>query len=560
MIPSTDAESISAHLDAAHAKLSDLRFADALWNRRLDVWSSDAATQQQIATRLGWLSTIDFVTPHLPRVRAFAESIRADGFTDVVLLGMGGSSLAPEVIRQVLGVAAGFPRFRMLDSVDPAAVRDAMSAAETTLFVFASKSGGTIEPNVLAAEARRRVGAAGHGWGSRVIAITDDGTALHQRARAERYRDIFVNPSDIGGRYSVLSFFGIVPAALMGVDLDRFLSAARAMAQACRAAEPGDNPGLALGALMAAAASAGRDKLTLVVPDRLEPFGLWVEQLVAESTGKQGKGVIPIAGDSARARYGADRAAVAIELGDDVPDADVLARLRASGAPIATLEMPDAHALGAEFFRWEVATAAAGVLLGINPFDEPNVQQAKDATRALLDVYIAQKRLPVPEPHASFDGVRLTLSHAAQDHLQGDRAEDFLRVLRPGDYLGLLVYLPPKPTDPGAPLQRLRAEVAARTGCATMFGYGPRYLHSTGQLHKGGPNSGVFVIVDARPSEDLPIPGQPFSFGVLETAQALGDFASLEKARRRALLVLLPRPDDKLLETFVERLLRGLGK
>jgi hypothetical protein len=446
----------------------------------------------------------------------------------------------------------------MLDSVDPAAVRDAMSNAATSLFLLASKSGTTIEPNVMAAEARRRVEVAGHVSGSRFVAITDENTALHERARAERFRDIFVNPADIGGRYSVLSFFGMVPAALMGADLQSLLASARAMADACRVANTRENPGLALGAVMAGAAHAGRDKLTLVVPDRLAPFGLWVEQLVAESTGKQGKGIVPIAGESPKVRYGQDRAAVVVTLSGDAPDTAVVERLRDSGAPVVRLGMPDAASVGAEFFRWEVATAAAGRLLDINPFDEPNVQQAKDATRALLDTYVAERRLPMSGPHAARDGARLTLSAAAQECLDGTSADTFLRVLGQGDYFGLLAFLSPLDSALGDAFSMLRTEVAARTGCATMFGYGPRYLHSTGQLHKGGANKGVFVIVTATPADDLPIPGEPYSFGVLEMAQALGDFASLERTSRRALHVHLSQPSAAVFTRVAEMLLAAL--
>lgn len=546
---------LGAEIDRAFDRLSRFRFADALWNRELAVWTSDPGVQQKIANRLGWLTALEHVKRGLDRLRGFAEGVRAGGFTDVVLLGMGGSSLAPEVMRQVLGVAAGYPRFRMLDSVDPHAVRDAMAHAATSLFLFASKSGGTIEPNVMAAEARARVEKAGHTpWASRFVAITDENTALHQRALAERFRDIFVNPSDIGGRYSALSFFGLVPAALMGADVDRLLAGARAMSDACRATDPRANPGVALGAVMAASAAAGRDKLTLVVPPRLAAFGLWVEQLVAESTGKEGKGVVPIAGETPDATYGNDRAAVVVTVGQEAPDAGTVERLRASGAPIVTVHMDDSTALGGEFFRWEVATAAAGWLLGINPFDEPNVQQAKDATRGLLDTYGAQRRLPSPEPHAERGGIRLTLTDAAQQALNAP-PDRFLTALRPGDYFGLLPYVSPADAALATAFDRLRAEVARRTGCATMFGYGPRYLHSTGQLHKGGPATGVFVIVSAAPETDLPIPGEPFSFGVLEQAQALGDFASLERTGRRALLIQMPKPDAAMFGRLVDTLL-----
>ena len=536
----------------ATARLDRVGFVDALWNRRLDVWSGDAATQAKIATRLGWLGALDFIAPQLPRLQAFAERLRSEPITDIVLLGMGGSSLAPEVLRRVLGVADGLPRFRMLDSVDPDAVRAAMGRASTSLFVLASKSGSTIEPNVMAAEARRRIVAGGEPrWGSRFIAITDENTDLHRRAADEGFREIFVNPADIGGRYSALSFFGMVPAALMGADVERIVAGARAMETACRGRAVEANPGLALGALMAAGAQTGRDKLTLLLPERLASFGLWVEQLVAESTGKEGKGVVPITGESVMPVSDTDRVVVTVRLNGEIPP---VAPPPDGRVPLVELDLPDATALGAEFLRWEVATAAAGLLLDINPFDEPNVQQAKDATRVLLDSYRAQGRLPIPEPHGATDGARLTLSSAAEERLSGASAEAFLRTLERPDYFGLLAYLPPDEPMFEDVLQEFRAQVAATTGCATMFGYGPRYLHSTGQLHKGGANNGVFIVLTAEPTQDLPIPDEPFSFGVLEMAQAVGDFQSLDKTGRRAMHVHLPHRDPNLLRQVLATL------
>jgi hypothetical protein len=460
-------------------------------------------------------------------------------------------------LRQVLGIVDGYPRFRMLDSVDPDAVRDAMDAAPQSLFILASKSGSTIEPNVMAAEAQRRLASIGAGWASRFVAITDPDTALHRRAVIEGFRDVFVNPADIGGRYSALSFFGMVPAAVMGADLDRILATARQMETACRQASCADNPGVALGALMAAGATAGRDKLTVLVPRRLRSLGLWIEQLVAESTGKHGKGIVPITGEAAGAPIGSDRVIVAIALGSETADPGELADARASGAPIVELQMSDVTALGAEFLRWEVATAAAGVLLGINPFDEPNVQQAKDATRALLDSYRATRQLPQAEPHGSLDGARLTVSSAAQEQLAGASADRFFGLARPSDYIGILAYLPPDRPQFDVALQEFRHALGAGTGCATMFGYGPRYLHSTGQLHKGGANNGVFVVITAPPATDLPIPGEPFSFGVLEMAQAIGDFQSLDRSGRRALHVHLPSRDVELLGRVTASLVQG---
>jgi glucose-6-phosphate isomerase len=543
-------------LEDSYARLDRLRFADALWRKQLDVWSADPAVQSLIATRLGWLDALNVVTPQLPRLRAFADAVRRDGFTHVVLLGMGGSSLAPEVLRQVLAAQNSTPSFHVLDSVDPEAVRAAMAHAATSLFIVASKSGSTIEPTTMAAEAKRRVIEAGHTqWASRFVAITDEGTGLHRSATADGFRDVFVNPSDIGGRYSALSLFGMVPAALMGLDLDRLLAGARAMESACRIAQSRDNPGLALGAVMNAGFERGRDKMTLLLPKRLESFGLWVEQLVAESTGKHKKGIVPIAGESAE--MGDDRVVVVVRVGDDTPEPAVLDRAKASGAPLVTIQLPDVYALGAEFLRWEVATATAGLLMAINPFDEPNVKQAKDATSALLTVYEQRKRLPLPEPHAEINGVRLTLSEAAQAALSGAPATSFLRVIGRGDYVCLLAFLPTDDTRFDGLLKEFRTKSGVRGDCATMFGYGPRYLHSTGQLHKGGANNGVFVVIVAEADEDLPIPDYPFSFSVLETAQAVGDFQSLDREQRRALLVTMPRRDPELLRRVMMSIVEG---
>ena len=553
-----DPGSIDAALERAYHRLEQCGFADALWMRRLEVWTADEEVQQTIATRLGWLDAPAIVLPQLLRLRTFADSVRSSDISDVVLIGMGGSSLAPEVLRAVVGVAPGFPRFRILDSVDPDAVRTAMARPAASLFVLASKSGSTIEPNVLAAEAERRLREAEvSDPGSHFIAITDENTALHARARDQRFREIFINPADIGGRYSALSFFGMVPAALMGIDVEALLASAQAMAQACRLADPRRNPGMALGATMAAAALAGRDKLTLLLPDRLEPFGLWVEQLVAESTGKQGRGIVPITGERGQIEggnvpLGGDRVVVRVALGGEPHPAPEAPRASAGPVPTVSLDMPDLAALGAEFFRWEVATATAGLLLDVNPFDEPNVRQAKEATRALLDTYVSQGRLPVPEPDAVIEGVRLTLSDAARGTADDPLA--FLRGLRPPDYVGLLVYLPPDDEAFSPVLRELQRAIAVKTGCATTLGYGPRYLHSTGQLHKGGPNTGAFIIVTADASPDLPIPGEPYSFGVLELAQAIGDFASLNSAGRRALHLHLPHRDPGMLRRIGARL------
>jgi glucose-6-phosphate isomerase len=536
------------------------RAAIGLWRRDPSVWSDDPVVQKKIANRLGWLDSPRAMAGSVDRVRAFAEEIRQDGFTDVVLLGMGGSSLAPEVLRAVLGVSPGWPRFHVLDSTDPAAVRAVATPPDRTLFILASKSGTTIEPNSLAAHFRQVLEAAGvRRWAGHFVAITDEGTEPSTRARAEGLREIFINPSDIGGRYSALSFFGLVPAALMGQDIAAMVSWAVAMLSA---AEPGrasaaGNPAVALGLAVGAAALAGRDKMTLIVPPLLEPFGVWIEQLVAESTGKQGVGVVPIVGETAAppSLYGADRFFVRMTVG-----AEEVRNWQASDLPVVDIELPEPSALGAEFMRWEIATAVAGALLHINPFDEPNVQQAKDATRVLLDHYKMHRTLPTPPPDSTTeDGVTLTLSTAAKSTLANHGPDAFLELIGPGDYVTLLAYVGPD-ADLAEALRSFRTGVRDRTRAATMSGYGPRYLHSTGQLHKGGPNTGVFVLMTAVPTADLPIPGEPFSFGTLELAQALGDFTSLAATGRRALHVHLPSPDARLLRRVGEMLLSHVSQ
>ena len=560
-------DAITASADAAE------RAAAALNRREPLAWSSDPQAQQQIAKRLGWLDSPILMADSLERLQSFADQVRRDGVTDIVLLGMGGSSLAPAMLSAVLGPSPGWPRLQVLDSTDPAAVAAATTPPDRTLYIIASKSGTTIEPNCMAAHFRQVVeNAVGSKWAEHFVAITDEGTELATRARIEHFRELFINASDIGGRYSALSFFGLVPAALMGVDVSTLLGWGVAM---LAASEPGfgearSNPAVALGLAMGAAARNGRDKLTLVLPPKLEPFGLWVEQLIAESTGKNGHGIVPIAGEppDGPGVYGSDRLFVRMRihgLSDSDHHAASVRDLRSSRAPVAEIELPESLALGAEFVRWEVATAVAGALLHINPFDEPNVQQAKEATQVLLRRFESEGTLPVAPSDGTVDGtgITLTLTKPARILLDRRHADAFLTLLRKGDYLGLLAYLGPD-EDLAAELQRLRVAVRDQARCATMVGYGPRYLHSTGQLHKGGPNTGAFVMITATPTADLSIPGQPFSFGTLELAQALGDFTSLEATGRRALHIHLPAPDPALLrqvtDTLLDRLRGGNSK
>jgi glucose-6-phosphate isomerase/transaldolase/glucose-6-phosphate isomerase len=439
----------------------------------------------------------------------------------------------------------------MLDSTDPAAIRAAETPPATTLYILASKSGGTIEPNSLAAHFRARLESAGLAdWAKHFVAITDEGTTLATRARAEGFLDLFINPADIGGRYSALSFFGMVPAALMGQNIRELLGHGQAMLREARNTPSAiDNPAVALGLVMATAAKAGRDKLTLLVPDRFASFGLWVEQLVAESTGKNGVGIVPIAGEEVGDDfvYGADRLFV-----------DARGRSGSLG-PAVFIDWNDPLALGAEFVRWEIATAVAGALLGINPFDEPNVQQAKDATNALLAEFKSTGSLPSAPPTLTLaNGVELTASAAAKAALGTRKITAFLKLLTAGDYFAQLAYVSSS-SDLIDEFERLRLAVRDRERVATTIGVGPRYLHSTGQLHKGGSNAGVFLLVTVSSDADIPIPGQPYSFATLERAQALGDFASLDAAGRRAVHVHFPAARRAFVRSLTDELIAALS-
>jgi glucose-6-phosphate isomerase len=538
--------------------------ARGLWRRDPATWSPDPAVQSRIAHRLGWLGVPSVMAPQIGRTEVFADQVRRSGFTDVVLLGMGGSSLAPEVLRLVLGSSPGWPRLHVLDSTDPAAVRAAATPPPTTLYLLASKSGTTIEPNVLAAHFRGVLEAAGiSSWGSHFVAITDADTALAHRARDDGFRDLFINPSDVGGRYSALSFFGLVPAALLGQDIRALLSWGSAMLDAADPArDAAVNPAVELGLVIGAAARTGRDKLVLSIPPAFEPFGLWVEQLVAESTGKNGVGVVPVVNEAPSARKRGDGDRLYVELRPAWLTGGVRHSRDAADrrAPVVSIDVLEPAAIGAEFVRWEVATAVAGALVGINPFDEPNVQQAKEATRVLLDDHRGSGQLPRPpaDRHGA-DGVIVTLTPAARSRLGAADPDVILTLLGPGDYFGLLAYVDPDP-ELARVLEAFRLAVGERTGAAATTGIGPRYLHSTGQLHKGGANNGVFVLVTATPSVDVAIPGETFSFGTLELAQALGDFGALSASARRGLHVHLPAPDAPRLAAVFDRLLASLPR
>ena len=514
----SSASGLGAHsetVDEATTELADRDVVSRIWKLDHTVWSDEP---REISDRLGWLTVADDMSASVADIREFAEEVKAAGYTHAVLLGMGGSSLGPEVLRRTFGSAAGYPGLTVLDSTHPAMVKRAAEVEDPsrTLYLVSSKSGTTAEPLTMYRYFRSLVAAAvGEAVaGEHFAAVTDPGTPLAELGGTEGFRRVFEARADIGGRYSVLSHFGLVPAALAGVDIELLLQRAARMQARCGAKE--DNPGAWLGAVMGALARNGRDKLTLITSPAISGFGLWAEQLLAESTGKGGKSVLPVADEPTLdpADYGEDRLFVYLRLADDDTNAtdEAVERLKESGHPVVRLELKDRYDLGAEFFRWEFATAVAGSILGINPFDQPNVQQAKDETNRMLESYEADGKLPSVEATADVPSL---LSEAEA-----------------GSYAALLAYVEETPETDEA-LTDLRLRIARQYGIATTLGYGPRYLHSTGQLHKGGPDNGVFVVVTSSAAEDVAIPGESYSFGVLADAQARGDIRSLQRLGRR---------------------------
>ena len=512
---------LGVHTKAVEEALHDFERRDLaarIWRHDHTVWKPDPA---EISDRLGWLNVTDMMSEQVPALESFAGEVRDAGFRHVVLLGMGGSSLGPEVLRQTFGSAKGYPELIVLDSTLPASVRAVGAAIDPrhTLFLASSKSGATVEPLAFYKHFRGLVEQAvgKDPAGQSFVAITDPGTSLEAMARERGFRRVFLNPPDIGGRYSVLSYFGLVPAALTGIDIQALLRRADSMRQRCAAGVPTrENPGLWLGAAMGALAAQGRDKLTLVTSPSIGSFGLWVEQLIAESTGKEGKGIVPVAGEPLvdSSEYGDERLFVYLRLeGDDNAASDgATESVKSSGHPVVRLELRDKHDLGAEFFRWEFATAVAGAILGIQPFDQPDVQAAKDETSRVLQEYQASGRPPRLE----------TLSSVGE----------LLSKPSDGDYLAIMAYVRQTP-EADRMLADLRGRVLERYRLATTLGYGPRFLHSTGQLHKGGPDSGLFLQVTADRDEDVDIPGEPYTFGVLADAQAMGDLLALQALGRR---------------------------
>ena len=543
--------SLQTAVNTALAHAEEDRFVTRIWEKDPDLWKPPTADQSEITNRLGWLTVTDVMREALPRLDALRDAVRSKGITHVVLLGMGGSSLAPEVLRETFGSSAGQPQLLVLDSTDPATVLAVEKAAHLphTLFIVASKSGGTIETlSQFKYFLAKMESAVGKEAGSHFIAITDPGTKLEKLAKDQGFQDTFLNPPDIGGRYSALSFFGLVPAAVIGLDIAKLLDRADAMRFACRpAAESEENPGLWLGTVMGTLAKQSRDKVTLVISPPISTFGVWVEQLIAESTGKEGKGILPVEGETLGlpSSYGNDRLFVylrADEGADPVQD-QAISTLKAAGQPVVTLAFRDRYDLGGEFFRWEFATAVAGAFLQINAFNQPNVQEAKDKTDSILAVYQQTKNIPDPQAMLRTQRVSIVVDEKSAgpvaDAVSLQAAlERYLGQAEPGDYIALLAYIERTP-ETVATLQHIRQAMRDLRRVATTVGFGPRFQHSTGQLHKGGANNGVFIQLVAKDQVDVPIPGEPYTFGILKSAQALGDLQALEDHKRRVIRINL---------------------
>jgi len=544
-------ESLATSVKATIADWQSGGKMQRLWQRDAKLWSgSDEANW------LGWLDVVDEQIAQHDQLAKLAKEVQARGFQHVLLLGMGGSSLCPEVLRMTFGRITHFPTLHVLDSTDPGQVKafEHLIDIPKTLFIVSSKSGSTLEPNIFKQyffeRTKQAVGAVK--VGSQFIAVTDPGSKMQQVAEADRFLHVFFGRPSIGGRYSALSNFGMVPAAVMGLDTKKFLDRAANMVQACGAAvSVEENPGAALGVILGTAANAGRDKVTIITSPGISDLGAWLEQLLAESTGKIGKGIIPVDREHLTTPdvYGNDRVFVYVRLdsgADPEQDAKVAA-IEKAGHPVVRIAMADIYDLGAEFFRWEIATAVAGSIIGINAFNQPDVEASKIATRELTSAYEKTGSLPAEKPVVEDNGVRLFTDEinaaelakaAAGEHSLVGYLKAHLARIKAGDYFAVLGYIQMN-AEHELSLQALRHAVRDKKHVATCLGFGPRFLHSTGQAYKGGSNSGVFLQITCDDSVELPVPGQKYTFGIVKAAQARGDFQVLADRGRRALRVHL---------------------
>ena len=548
-------------VDAALSEMREQRIMARIWAHDYTVWKPEPT---EITNRLGWLHSHEVMAEALPEISKLVEEVQAAGYTHALLLGMGGSSLAPEVFRKTFGVAAGYLDLAVLDSTDPGAVAAAAARSDPakTLYIVSTKSGGTIETfsffKYFYNYVRDKVGP--DKVGKHFIAITDPGSELYDVAQKYGFRRTFLNDPNIGGRYSALSYFGLVPAMLLGIDAAKLLDRAAAMAcnsEECNKPEATNNVGAWLGAALGELAKVGEDKVTFIISPQLVPFGAWVEQLIAESLGKEGKGVVPVVDEPVGVPevYGGDRFFVYLRLeGDSTYDSAVQV-LKEAGHPIVQLKLHDQYDLGGEFFRWEIATAVAGYRLAINPFDQPNVESAKKVARKMLEIYQHEGKLP--KLTKTFDATGITGCSDSSGETLAEVVDAILAEALPGDYVAIQAYVQPT-AETDAALQELRTKLRDKLKLAVTVGYGPRFLHSTGQLHKGDAGNGLFLQITADSPQDLPIPNEPdswesmLSFEVLKEAQALGDRQALLEKERRLICFHLDRNVVARLEQLAE--------
>jgi len=556
--------------DAVAASLNDWKTNNKvarLWQKDASLWSGTDESNW-----LGWLTITEEQLAHIDSLKQIAEDIKKARFKHALLLGMGGSSLCPEVLRLTFGKIKGFPELHVLDSTDPAQIRaiEAKVDLKSTICIVSSKSGSTLEPNIYKQYFFDRVKAkvGEKEVGNRFIAITDPGSKMQQVAEADKFRKIFFGVPSIGGRYSAISNFGMVPAAVMGLEVAKFLKNTEEMVQACGASSATDaNPGVLLGTIMGVAANHGRDKITIITSPGISDLGAWLEQLIAESTGKIGKGIIPVdrEGLAKPGIYGHDRVFAYLRLAtkpNKAQDAAVAA-IEKTGHPVVRITLPNTYTLGQEFFRWEIATAVAGSIIGINAFNQPDVEASKIETKKLTSQYETTGSLPPESPFFEEKGIKLFADEKNTAALKGgaklaDVLKTHLSRLGAGDYFAVLGYITMNAANEKS-LQTIRHAVRDKKKVATVLGFGPRFLHSTGQAYKGGPNSGVFLQITGDEAKDLPVPGQKYTFGIVKAAQARGDFAVLAERGRRALRVHLGKNLKSGLATLTKAVQKAIA-
>jgi transaldolase/glucose-6-phosphate isomerase len=538
-----------------------------LWQKDASLWSGTDESNW-----LGWLTITEEQLAHIDALKRIAEDVKKARFKHALLLGMGGSSLCPEVLRMTFGRIKGYPELHVLDSTDPAQIKaiEAKVDLKSTICIVSSKSGSTLEPNIYKQYFFERVKAkvGEKEAGNRFIAITDPGSKLQQVAEADKFREIFFGAPSIGGRYSALSNFGMVPAAVMGLDVAKFLKNTEEMVRGCDASSAADsNPGVVLGTILGVAANHGRDKITIVTSPGIFDLGAWLEQLIAESTGKIGKGIIPV--DRERLAkpptYGNDRVFAYLRLESKPNKAQdaAVAALEKAGHPVVRITLPNTYNLGQEFFRWEIATAVAGSIIGINAFNQPDVEASKIETKKLTSQYETTGSLPPESPFFEEKGIKLFADERNAAALKGgaklaDVLKTHLSRLGAGDYFAVLGYITMNPANEKT-LQTIRHAVRDKKKVATVLGFGPRFLHSTGQAYKGGPNTGVFLQITCDDAKDLPVPGQKYTFGVVKAAQARGDFAVLAERGRRAVRVHLGKNLKSGLATLTKAVQKAIA-